>query len=133
MVTIKTRLTCKSLVNLADLFWLRNRIGYQFVRVFDQGARSIRYLKKEYREFLDRLYDVQETCSANRCKQNYVQQNHTTFFFFGFYEKKFNSPLFRFRFRLIYFVILQTQETSAKTKSGRCRRGHLCVDGDDIK
>ena len=31
----------------------------------------------------------------------------------------------RFRFRFIYLVILQTQETSAKTKSGRCRRGHL--------
>ena len=30
----------------------------------------------------------------------------------------------RFRFRFIYLVILQTQETSAKTKSGRCRRGH---------
>ena len=26
-----------------------------------------------------------------------------------------------FRFRFIYLVILQTQETSAKTKSGRCR------------
>ena len=32
---------------------------------------------------------------------------------------------FRFRFRFIYLVILQTQETSAKTKSGRCRGGHL--------
>ena len=30
-----------------------------------------------------------------------------------------------FRFRCIYLVILQTQETSAKTKFGRCRRGHL--------
>ena len=26
---------------------------------------------------------------------------------------------------VIYLVIFQTQETSAKTKSGRCRRGHL--------
>ena len=32
---------------------------------------------------------------------------------------------FRFRFRFIYLVILWTQETSAKTKYGRCRRGHL--------
>ena len=31
----------------------------------------------------------------------------------------------RFRFRCIYLVILQTQETSAKTKFGRCRIGHL--------
>ena len=30
-----------------------------------------------------------------------------------------------FRFRFIYLVILQTKETSDKTKSGRCRRGHL--------
>ena len=30
-----------------------------------------------------------------------------------------------FRFRFIYLVILQTKETSSKTKSGRCRRGHL--------
>ena len=29
------------------------------------------------------------------------------------------------RFRFIYLVVLQTKETSAKTKSGRCRRGHL--------
>ena len=29
------------------------------------------------------------------------------------------------RIRIIYLVILQTQETSAKTISGRCRRGHL--------
>ena len=26
---------------------------------------------------------------------------------------------------VIYLLIFQTQETSAKTKSGRCRRGHL--------
>ena len=32
---------------------------------------------------------------------------------------------FRFRFRCIYLVILQTQETCAKTKFGHCRRGHL--------
>ena len=32
---------------------------------------------------------------------------------------------YRSDFRFIYLVILQTQETSAKTKSGRCRRGHL--------
>ena len=30
-----------------------------------------------------------------------------------------------FRFRIIYLVIFQTQEISAKTKSGRSRRGHL--------
>ena len=36
-----------------------------------------------------------------------------------------HDSLSRFRFRFIYLVILQTQETSAKTKSGRCRRGHL--------
>ena len=36
-----------------------------------------------------------------------------------------HRSLFRFRFRCIYLVILQTQETSAKTKIGRCRRGHL--------
>ena len=31
----------------------------------------------------------------------------------------------RIRIRIIYLVIFQTQETSAKTISGRCRRGHL--------
>ena len=31
----------------------------------------------------------------------------------------------RIRIRIIYSVIFQTQETSAKTISGRCRRGHL--------
>ena len=31
----------------------------------------------------------------------------------------------RFRFRCIYLVILQTQETSAKTKFGCYRTGHL--------
>ena len=31
----------------------------------------------------------------------------------------------RIRIRNIYSVIFQTQETSAKTISGRCRRGHL--------
>ena len=35
------------------------------------------------------------------------------------------TGMIRFRFRCIYLVILQTQETSAKTKFGRCRRGHL--------
>ena len=39
-------------------------------------------------------------------------------------EEQFRQG-FRFRFRCIYLVILQTQETSAKTKFGRCRRGHL--------
>ena len=33
--------------------------------------------------------------------------------------------LHRIRIRNIYSVIFQTQETSAKTISGRCRRGHL--------
>ena len=29
------------------------------------------------------------------------------------------------RIRIIYLFLFQTQETSAKTTSGRCRRGHL--------
>ena len=39
-------------------------------------------------------------------------------------EEKCSHNYSQTRFRLIYLVILQTQETSAKAKSGRCRRGH---------
>ena len=44
----------------------------------------------------------------------------------GYWWSVFASPLW-IRIRIIYLVIFQTQETSAKTMelSGRCRRSHL--------
>ena len=43
------------------------------------------------------------------------------------YRENFISTdgVIRIRIRMIYLVIFQTQETSAKTISGRCRKGHL--------
>ena len=42
-----------------------------------------------------------------------------------FVKRYFDAALNIIRIRNIYSVIFQTQETSAKTISGRCRRGHL--------
>ena len=42
-----------------------------------------------------------------------------------FSRSVFSCIRIRMRIRIIYLVIFQTQDTSAKTISGRCRRGHL--------